>query len=186
MATDLIHDITKQRLLIFVVAVASFICLLDGVILNISLPLLANYFHASLGTISWLILSYYITFSATLLIFGKIGDSKGFKNIFIVGFLIFGIGSFLCAVSGNLFLLILSRCIQGLGGAIFYAIAPAIICTFLPSSIRGKAFGIRVTASGLGMGLGAPLGGLIITYLSWHWIFIINIPFCLLGAWLVF
>ncbi len=179
-----VEDTGRQRLIIVSVCLGSFICVLDGYILAIALPNLEEYFHVDSGILSWLMISYFTVMSATLMIFGHLGDVIGYRKMYIYGFAVFGVGSLLCALAATIGLIILGRCIQGVGGAIIYAIAPAILSSHLPDRIKAWSFSLRATASGLGIGLGAPLGGIIIDNFSWQWIFLVNVPICLVAAYL--
>ena len=176
MTTPIITNISKQRLLILSVSLGSFMCVLDIYVLGLSLPTISTYFKVNTGTASWVVILYLMMFASTLLFFGKLGDRIGFWKLFIAGYLLFCFGSLVCGLSWHIDILFVGRCIQGLGGAILRAAGPPILNIFLPENVRGKAFGIRAGFSGLGIGLGAPLGGIIITYLGWRWIFFINIP----------
>jgi len=109
-------------------------------------------------------------------VFGKLGDLKGLKTVFIAGFVIFTLGSFLCGISGSISYLIIFRIIQGIGAAMFTAISPGMVPTFLPAEMRGKALGYVTTFSGLGLAVGPLIGGFISEYMTWHWIFFINVP----------
>jgi EmrB/QacA subfamily drug resistance transporter len=164
------------RLTIFTIALAAFMGSLDVTIVNISLPTIARYFDVGTGMVSWIVLAYLLVMSSFLLAFGKIGDLKGFKRVFLAGFAVFVTGSFLCAIAPSIKLLIAFRMLQALGAAMLTAIGPAMVTVFLPPEIRGKALGIVATFASLGIAMGPPIGGLLTSFLSWRWIFFINIP----------
>ncbi len=149
---------------------------LNSYTVNISLPTIAQFFHVNIGEVSRIITFYLLVITGTLLLFGRLGDRIGLKKIFIIGYIVFVSGSFLCGLSMNADMLVSSRCIQGLGGSMLLATSFAIISRFIPSDRLGWAFGITSTSSALGVATGAPLGGIITGYLSWHWIFLINVP----------
>jgi EmrB/QacA subfamily drug resistance transporter len=155
----------------------SFMTLLDSTIVNISLPAISSSLDISLSLAALINIAYLLTLTSSLVAFGKLGDRIGLKKIFIAGFILFTSGSLLCGLSPSLTLLVASRAVQGLGGAMAYVIAPALIPKYLPMNVRGKGFAMLLTTATLGLLLGAPLGGLITTYASWHWIFLINVPF---------
>ncbi len=157
---------------------------LDAFIVNISLPTIAQNFGCSRDIVSMVLLAYLVASTATLLLFGMLGDRLGLKKIFISGFILFTIGSLLCGMSTNIVLLIISRFIQGLGGSMLVANCLAIIGQFMPHDKIGSAYGILTTISSIGVSLGAPLGGLITYYASWHWIFLINVPIGIFAIWL--
>lgn len=170
------EDIRRQRMILFSVAFASFMVNVDTYIVNISLPTIARAFGASTGDVSWIVLSYQLTITSLLMIFGKLGDRLGLKRVFIWGFGLFTLSSLFCGISPNLEILVLSRFIQGIGASVLYALTPAMVPRFLPEKVRGPAFGSLATATALGITVGTPLGGIITGFLSWHWIFLVNIP----------
>lgn len=169
-------DPRRQRLILFSVCFASFMVNLDTYIVNISLPGIAAYFNSTPKEVSWIVLGYNLTVASLLIIMGRVGDRLGLKRIFISGFALFTVSSVMCGVAPTILVLILGRCIQGIGASMLYAMTPAMIPRFLPPSMRGPAFGTLATASALGITVGTPLGGVITGLSSWHWIFLINIP----------
>lgn len=170
----------KDIMIIMVVAISVFIVNLDVSITNIAMPTLNDYFKVGTGDTAKIVLSYLLSLSGFLLIFGKLSDEFGSKNVFVPGVLIFMTASFFCAVSESLPLLIASRFLQGLGGAMIASTYGAIVIQYLPQNISGKAFGLITASGGVGFALGAPIGGYIIEKASWHWIFMVNVPVCLL------
>ena len=166
--------------LIIAISLATFMASLDGTIVNIALPTISESFSLSSSSVSWVATIYLLVMAGCVLIFGKISDMIGFKRIFLTGFIIFTLGSFFCGflpdLTGSFLTLIGSRAFQGIGGAMITAIAPAMVTAFIPMSMKGKAMGIIMTMAGLGTALGPTLGGFLTQYLSWHWIFFINVP----------
>ena len=122
----------KNSYVLFLVSVslAIFMASLDGTIVNIALPTISESFDISTTTVSWVATAYLIAMAGCVIIFGKISDLIGFKRIFVTGFAIFTLGSFMCGLLPDMFgsfdLLIVSRVFQALGGAMMTAIAPAI------------------------------------------------------------
>lgn len=173
-----------QRLVLFSVSFGSFMVNVDTYIVNISLPTITTYFHATPQEVAWVSLAYNLTVASLLLIIGKLGDQLGLKRIFILGFSLFTFSSLLCGVSPSLGWLVFSRCIQGVGASMLYAMTPAMIPKFFPQDRRGPAFGALATVTALGMTVGAPLGGLITGWFTWHWIFLINVPVGIMAVWL--
>ena len=167
---------SRQRWILISVAFTSFIVALDTYIVNVSLPAIALYFKLSTGDVVYVMVAYLLVIASTLLLFGKLGDRFGFKKFFILGFCLFTAGSLSCGLSPSVEILIASRCLQGIGGAMLYAIGTALIPKHLPEHRRGLAFGVTSTTAGLGMALGSPIGGFITQFLSWQWIFLINVP----------
>jgi len=170
-------DKPDNRVLIVIsVALAVFMVRLDSYIVNISLPTLSRHFQVDTGEVSWVVISYLLIMTSSMLICGKLGDKIGLKRIFIGGYLFFTAGSFLCGFSTTILFLDISRAIQGIGGAMMVTSAFAIISHYLPPEETGWAFGICSFANSLGIMVGTPLGGLITGFFSWQWIFFINIP----------
>ncbi len=166
--------------IIIAISLAIFMASLDGTIVNIALPTISEAFSLSSGSVSWVATIYLLVMAGCVLIFGKISDIIGYKKIFLTGFIIFTLGSFTCGflpdLTGSFLTLIGSRAFQGIGGAMITAIAPAMVTAFIPTEMRGKAMGIIMTMAGLGTAIGPTIGGFLTQYLSWHWIFYINVP----------
>ena len=177
---------TGQRLIIIAVSLASLIGAIDTSIVNISQPAIIQSLGVSVGLGSLVIISYMLTIAGLIMIMGKIGDKYGFKNLLVGGLVVFGIGSFLCGVSPNIYSLIASRVVQGIGASMFSAIGPAIITSYLPQSVRGRSLGYLISLSAIGFALGPGIGGFITQYMSWRWIFYFNLPIvaaALMLAW---
>jgi EmrB/QacA subfamily drug resistance transporter len=167
-------------LLIVSISLATFMASLDGTIVNIALPAISESFRISTTTVSWVATSYLIVMVSCLLIFGKISDVVGYKKIFLAGFFIFTLGSFFCGVLPDLFngflWLVGSRMFQAVGGAMILSVAVAMITAYIPPDQKGKAMSIIMLFAALGTALGPTIGGILTQYLSWHWIFFINVP----------
>jgi EmrB/QacA subfamily drug resistance transporter len=170
------RDFSNGRLILFSIAFATFMVNADSYIVNISLPTMAAYFKASTEAVSWVVMSYQLTVTALLLVFGTLGDRLGIKRLFLAGYAVFTLSSLFCALSPTLGWLVASRALQGIGASVLYALTPAMVPRYLPPDQRGPAFGALATAAALGISVGTPLGGLITGLLSWHWAFLINIP----------
>jgi len=167
-------------LMIVVISLATFMSALDGTIVNIALPTISEAFGVSTSTVSWVATAYLLVMAGCVLIFGKISDIIGFRRVFLSGFIIFTVGSLSCGVLpelfGGLYTLVGSRMFQAVGGAMITAIAPAMVTEYIPMNQKGKAMGIVMTFAALGTALGPTIGGILTQYLSWHWIFFINVP----------
>ncbi len=167
-------------LLIFSIALAIFMAALDTLIVNIALPTISESFHVSSSEVSWVATVYLMVMAGCVLIFGKISDNIGFKRIFLAGFVIFVTGSLMCGIlpvlTGSFLVLVGSRAFQAIGGAMITAVPVAMVTAYIPMEMRGKAMGLVVTMTALGAALGPSLGGILTEYLSWQWIFFINVP----------
>jgi EmrB/QacA subfamily drug resistance transporter len=166
----------NKRLIVFIISLAAFMGSLDITIVNISLPTISRYFDVSTGVVSWVVMVYLLVLSSFLLAFGKLADIKGYKKVFITGFVLFITGSFLCGIAPSIEMLIAFRILQAIGAAMFTAIGPAMVSIFLPPDIRGRALGYVTTLAALGIAVGPVVGGYLTAYLSWRWIFFVNVP----------
>jgi EmrB/QacA subfamily drug resistance transporter len=164
------------------VAVGTFMTMLDGSIVNISLPSIARTFHTPVGgAMEWVIIAYLVTIAATLLTFGRLSDMVGRKPVWLAGLALFTIGSGICGAANSLPLLISARAFQGLGGALLVSTSLAIITDTFPVDKRGLAMGCNVVVIGLGSSVGPIVGGMITEHWSWRWIFYVNIPVGIIG-----
>ena len=163
-------------LLLIAVSLAGFMDGLDGSIVNIALPVIARGFGTDTGTVSWVALAYLMMVAGTIFIFGNIAARGHMKKIFILGFSLFTAASLFCGLSSSLPILIAARVFQGLGASMIVACAPIICVKYLPINILGFSLGLLTALSSVAYALGPALGGIITHYLSWNWIFWINIP----------
>ena len=167
-------------LLILSISLATFMASLDGTIVNIALPAISESFKISTTTVSWVATSYLLVMVGCLLVFGKISDTIGYKKIFLSGFAIFTLGSLFCGILPEFVAgfpsLVLSRMFQAVGGAMIMSVAAAMISTYIPAEQKGKAMSIIMLFAALGTAIGPTIGGILTQYLSWHWIFFINVP----------
>ncbi|MBE0648375.1 MAG: MFS transporter [Bacteroidales bacterium] len=173
---------SKQVGIIISSSLAGFMVLLDGIIVNISLPDIASYFNISTATVVQIALVYLLMLSSTLIIFGKLAETIGVKRIFISGFVVFTLSSLLCGLAPTFSLLLGARLLQALGGSMLFATSISLITRFIPAERRGWAFGIFSPVTSLGLLIGSPLGGLITGMLDWHWIFLVNVPVGILAV----
>jgi EmrB/QacA subfamily drug resistance transporter len=160
-----------------VVALGTFMTALDASIVNISLPSIALTFHAPVaGAIEWVVIAYLAVIAATLLTFGRLSDVVGRKPIWIMGLVVFTLGSAACGAAGSLAQLIVARIVQGIGGALIFAPSFAIITDAFAAAERGRALGLNSVVFAIATSLGPTLGGLITAHLTWRWVFYINVP----------
>ncbi|MFA5879591.1 MAG: MFS transporter [Candidatus Margulisiibacteriota bacterium] len=176
----------KESLVILSASCASFMAPLDIYIVAIAAPSIARYFEISLNSVSLIMIVYTLVLTATIIFFGKLGDALGLKKIFILGYAIFTAASLMCAISPTFYFLIFSRALQAIGGAMLYAMGLAIVPTYGAPEHKGFAYGISGMFASLGMLVGAPLGGFLVEFLSWHWIFLINIPMGIFAIFISF
>ncbi|SHG55775.1 drug resistance transporter, EmrB/QacA subfamily [Thermosyntropha lipolytica DSM 11003] len=167
-----------------IVNIGIFMSTLDGSILNIANPTIAKSLSVSLSQIQWLVTSYMLVITATLLFFGKLSDQVGRHKIYAYGFLIFASGSLLCSLSRSLLFLIGARIIQAIGASMMMATGMAIVSTAFPANERGKALGFTASMVGIGNMTGPSLGGILVANFPWPVIFLINVPIGLIGFYL--
>ncbi|MBT8508229.1 hypothetical protein AZH53_07410 [Methanomicrobiaceae archaeon CYW5] len=168
--------VKNQKMLLFAISIAAFMSALDSSIVNIALPTISTSFDVSTGMVTWVSTMYLLVLTSCLLIFGKLADRRGYRMIFLSGFVVFSAGSLLCALSPSFLVLVGARALQAVGGAMLSAIGAAMVSAYLPKEDRAKAIGSVVTMASLGVAVGPFLGGILTGMLSWHWIFLINVP----------
>jgi EmrB/QacA subfamily drug resistance transporter len=137
--------------------------------------------HSNLVTMVWVIIGYLLVSTVLMLTFGRMADMFGRVKLYNLGFVIFTLGSVFCGLSPTATLLIVSRVVQGAGGAMLAANAMAIITEAFPPNERGQAMGINAITWGAGSVLGPVLGGLILAGATWRWIFLVNLPIGIVG-----
>jgi len=166
----------KELMIVMVIALGSFMAGLDATIVNIALPDIAKYFDISTVLASWVLNAYLIILVSLLLAASRLGDMKGYRNIFIGGFALFTAGSAFCGLSPTIDILILSRMVQAVGGAVIAALGAVMVTSYLSASLRGQALGIVAMFTMLGAALGPVAGGFLTSAFSWQYIFFVNLP----------
>ena len=166
----------KDLLIVVVIGLGSFMAGLDGTIVNIALPTIARSFDVTTVEVSWVLNAYLIVMVSLLLAASRIGDMKGYRNIYLFGFAIFTIGSATCGFAPSIGILIASRMLQAVGGAIISALGAVMVTSYLSSSVRGQALGIVAMFLMLGAALGPVIGGFLTSAFSWQFIFYVNLP----------
>jgi EmrB/QacA subfamily drug resistance transporter len=158
------------------VGVGTFMSALDSSVANVILPVLNRAFGTSVTTVEWVVTIYLLVVSGLLLTFGRLGDLRSHKQIYILGFVIFVFGSALCAVSPSIPAMVTFRALQALGAAMLFANSPAILTGNFPAEQRGQALGLQATMTYLGLTVGPSLGGWLTDQFSWRAVFLINVP----------
>ena len=159
-----------------VLCMGFFMVLLDITIVNIAIPSMVDGLKASLDQILWVLNAYTLTYAVLLITAGRLGDRFGQRTLFAVGLAVFTAASALCGFAQDPNQLIFARVLQGLGGALLTPQTLAILTSIFPPERRGAAFGIWGGIAGLATIAGPVLGGLIVTYLNWRWVFYVNVP----------
>ncbi|MHB1419858.1 MAG: MFS transporter [Bacillota bacterium] len=163
------------------VATGTFMATLDGSIVNVALPTISAGFHANLEVLQWVITAYLLTISSLLLIFGRLADILGRKQVYTTGFLVFVAGSLLCGLATSVGMLITTRIIQAVGAAMLMANGMGIVTTAFPPQERGRALGTVGLFVAAGSLTGPSVGGLMVSAFGWPSIFLVNIPVGILG-----
>src|SRR2546425_10730569 len=176
-ATGDAQEQANKWVVLILVALGAFMTTLDSSIVNIGLPAIAHTFGVGVsGTIEWIIIGYLIVIAAFLLTLGRLADMVGRKLIYEAGLVIFVLGSIFSGAAPSQARLIHARLVQGVGGAFIFAVNTAMITSVFPASERGRALGLNAVVVALGVSAGPTIGGLITQYLTWRWIFYVNVP----------
>ncbi|MDD1743626.1 MAG: MFS transporter [Methanomassiliicoccales archaeon] len=165
-----------RRMVLFIACLGAAMAPLDSTIVSVSIPSIATSLNMDYASIIWVPTGYLVALAVLILSMGRLSDIRGRKPIFIAGFAIFVIGSFLCSIAQSGEELIAFRILQGVGAACFGATATAIVTDVFPRNERGKALGINAMAVYIGLSAGPPLGGILTQAFGWPSIFYINIP----------
>jgi EmrB/QacA subfamily drug resistance transporter len=159
------------------IVTAQFMVILDVAIVNVALPSIKSDLNFSQTNLQWVVSAYAIMFGGALLLGGRLADLLGRRRLFIAGLALFAASSLLCGLAWSESSLIAFRAVQGLGGALLAPAALSLLMTrFAEGRDRNLALGIYGAASGSGAAVGVLLGGVLTSYLSWSWIFFINVP----------
>jgi EmrB/QacA subfamily drug resistance transporter len=166
-----------SRLTLLAVALATFMTYLDNNIINVAIPAIQQDLQLTTSGLEWVVSSYILVFASLLLAGGRLADVWGRKRLFLIGLSIFTGASLVAGFAGNVDVLVISRAVQGLGAALVTPTTLAIIsATFTEGRQRAAAVGIWSAVGALALAVGPLLGGLLSQYLSWGWIFFINVP----------
>ena len=167
---------TNPWLILVVLTTGFFMILLDTTIVNVAIPAMSTGLNTTLDQILWVLNAYILVYAVLLITAGRLGDLFGQRTLFAIGLFVFTLASALCGISQSVNELIAARILQGVGGALLTPQTLAILTSIFPPERRGAAFGIWGGVAGLATIAGPTIGGAIITYISWRWIFFINVP----------
>src|SRR3954471_15280036 len=158
------------------VCLGTFMLLLDITIVNVALPSIQQDLHSTFSDLQWVIDAYALTLAALLLTGGALADMYGRRKLYLLGLVLFILASVLCGVAQSPLMLEVSRGLQGVGGAIMFAVSLALLATAFRGRERGTAFGIWGAVTGIAVAIGPLLGGALVSGISWRWIFFVNVP----------
>jgi EmrB/QacA subfamily drug resistance transporter len=167
--------------LLWVISLSGFLTGFDYTALNIAMPTLASEFQATYSQVSWVLLAYALIFVAGAMPASNLMRAYGTRRVLMLGFVVYGVGSLCCIWAPTLLLLSMSRAVQAVGGTVLFVAGPALIRMQFPEGLRGRGYGVAALAPTIGLCLGPALGGLIVAELGWRWIFVVNLPVCVLG-----
>jgi len=160
---------------------ALFMVMLDNTVVNIALPAIRAQFHASISNLSWTVNAYTLVFGVLLVTGGRLGDVFGRKRMFLAGVVVFTLGSIGAGLSQSIDQLIVFRGVQGIGAAFLMPGSLSIITNAFQGPERGRALGLWAGISGLALGMGPVVGGLLVEKAGWEWIFFLNVPVALVA-----
>lgn len=158
------------------VCVGTFMLLLDITVVMVVLPQVQKGLGAGLSDLQWVIDAYALTLAALLLTAGSLADRFGRRRLFVIGVAIFAAASLLCGTASSPLFLIVARGVQGIGGALMFATALALLGNTYRGRDRGLAFGVWGALTGVAVGVGPVVGGALTAWLSWRWVFFVNVP----------
>jgi EmrB/QacA subfamily drug resistance transporter len=174
-----VTDLTtrKRWIALYVLCLGDLMIVLDSTIVNVALPSIRDDLGFSETSLAWVVNAYLLTFGGFLLLGGRLGDLFGHRRLFVYGISLFTIASLACGLAGSQGLLAGARAVQGLGGAVVSAVALSLIMVlFTEPAERAKAMGVFGFVLSGGGTAGVLLGGILTDVLSWHWIFLVNVP----------
>ena len=167
----------KKWLALYMLCAGELMIVLDTTIVNVALPSIQGSLGFTDSALVWVVNAYMLTYGGFLLLGGRLGDLYGKRRLFLAGITLFTAASLICGVAGTQAVLVAARAIQGLGGAVVSAIALSLIMNiFTEAEDRAKAMGIYGFVCAGGGSLGVLFGGLLTSALSWHWVFLVNLP----------
>jgi EmrB/QacA subfamily drug resistance transporter len=179
MRNDLSNAQATGRIVLAATILGSSMAFVDGTVVNVALPALQNAFHASITDVQWVVESYALMLAALLLVGGSLGDLLGRRKVYVFGVAVFASASALCGLARTIDMLIWSRSMQGIGAALLVPGSLALITASFPEETRGHAIGTWSGFSAIAAAIGPVLGGWLIEYSTWRWVFFLNLPLAL-------
>ena len=180
--SDAILGLERKWWILLAVGVGSFMTALDGSVVNTLLPVVTRAFGSNVAAVEWVVIVYLLLVSGLLLSFGRLGDMRGQRGIYVSGFVVFVASSALCGLANSVAWLVACRGLQALGAAMLLSNAPAILTKNFPATQRGQALGMQATMTYLGLTAGPSLGGWLAGLFTWRAVFYVNVPVGLLAV----
>ncbi|MDT0266848.1 DHA2 family efflux MFS transporter permease subunit [Streptomyces sp. DSM 44915] len=167
----------RRQLALGVLAASTLMTILDGSVVTVAMPAIQHDLGFSAGGLSWVVNAYLIAFGSLLLLAGRLGDLLGRRSVFLTGTAVFTAASLLAGAANSPALLVAARAFQGVGAALSAAVGLGILVTLFPEPAeRARAIAVFSFTGAAGASLGQVLGGILTDAVSWHWIFLINLP----------
>jgi EmrB/QacA subfamily drug resistance transporter len=176
--------VDRKWWVLLTVGIATFMSALDGSVVNAVLPVMRRALGADVATIEWVVTVYLLVVSGLLLLFGRLGDLRGHKGLYVAGLCGFATASGLCGLAPSAAWLIAARTLQAVAAAMLFANSPAILTKTFPAAERGRALGLQATMTYLGLTAGPSIGGILAQAFGWPSIFWINVPIGAAGVWM--
>ncbi|WP_081364135.1 DHA2 family efflux MFS transporter permease subunit [Neomoorella thermoacetica] len=167
---------------VLVALIGAFMSILDSSIVNVAIPTIMHVFNTDTSTVEWVVTIYMLALGVIVPLSGWLGDKLGFKKLYVIALVIFTFGSLLCTLSWNVDSLIAARVVQALGGGLIMPTTMAMIYRMVPRERIGSAMGVLGIALFVAPAIGPTLGGYLVEYVDWRWIFTINLPIGVLGV----
>src|SRR5438034_1420837 len=164
-----------------VVVLGTIMSILDVTIVNVAVPTLGSDFNASISTVQWVMTGYMLAFASVIPLTGWASERFGAKRVWLTALLVFMFGSALAAAAWSIGSLIAFRVVQGLGGGMILPVGQTMLAQAAGPARMGRVMGVVGVPMLLGPVLGPVIGGLIVTHLSWRWIFLVNLPIGAVG-----
>ena len=173
---------TNKWIVLSVVSLGTLMSTLDGGIMSVSYPALAEAFHTEPSVILWVSVAFWVTSVGLLLTLGWLGDVAGRRRVFSLGFAVFALSTLASVVAADVWQLIATRIVQGVGSSMVLSNLNALIAGAFPENERGRAMGVSGAVVGVGLSLGPLLGGFVLDVLDWRALFYTRVPLAVLGA----
>lgn len=185
MNSETAEDKSFKKSVLLVTSFAAFLAPFLGSAVNLALPSIGKEFHANAISLGWVISSYILSTAIFLMPFGRLGDIIGRKKVFSAGILLFSVSTFMIIFSRNITSLIILRIIEGISSAMIFGTSLAIISSVFQPGERGRAMGINITSTYLGLSCGPVIGGILTQYMGWRSIFAFLVPFGIISLILI-
>jgi MFS family permease len=174
------RDIAARRI-VLAVSLGAFLTSFDAGAVNAVLPSIRHAFGCGISGVQWVLTADLLVISGLLLVFGRLGDVRGPRAIYLIGFAVFLCGCALCAVCPSTGSLIACRAFQGIGSAMLLANSPSLLVRHLPAAVRGFGFGVKTSCIYLGLMVGPAAGGWLVTRSGWRAVFAVEVPAAIMG-----